>query len=94
MPDEFDVTIEGEGVGMVWVVRGTMREKLVARDPRRRMIRYTVDNEGIPYPATGYSATMEVQDAGENARLVWSCDATPQALREPASTGRLARSSA
>ena len=77
MPDEFDVTIEGDGIGMVRVVRGTMREKLVTRDPQRRMIRYTVDDEGIPYPVTGYCATMEVQDSGGNARLVWSCDATP-----------------
>jgi hypothetical protein len=78
MPRDFDVTAEGDSIGMVRVVRGTMRETLVARDPQRRMIRYTVDDETIPYPVTGYCATMEVQDAGGRARLVWSCDATPE----------------
>lgn len=70
--------LEGEGVGMVRVMGGTIRERLDAVDPEARTIRYSIADDGVPFPVQGYRATMRVDDApGGRSRLTWSCECEP-----------------
>ena len=77
MPNGPDVVVEGDGVGMVRVMGGAIREKLEKCDPAGKTLSYSIDDKGIPFPVTGYYATMVVEGAGSGSKLSWSCDATP-----------------
>jgi hypothetical protein len=77
MPGMSDAKIEGDGIGMVRVMGGAIREKLEAVDPAKRTLSYSIADEGIPFPVTGYYATMVIEAAGSGSKLTWSCDATP-----------------
>lgn len=78
MPAGTEVVVEGEGVGMVRVINGAIREKLEACDPASRTLSYSIADEGVPFPCTGYYATMTVEEGGAGASLTWSCEATPK----------------
>lgn len=78
MPAGTPVELEGEGEGMVRVMGGVIREKLEACDAGKRTLRYSIADEGAPFPCTGYLATMVVEDDGDGSRLTWSCEATPR----------------
>jgi hypothetical protein len=73
-----NAVIEGEGIGMVRVMAGSVREKLEAVDPAARTLRYSIDDEGVPFPATGYRARVKVDAApGGGSRIHWSCEFEP-----------------
>lgn len=78
MPEGTEVVLEGEGVGMVRVVMGAIREKLEACNPDARTIEYSIADEGVPVPVLGYRATMRVEPAGSGAKLTWSCEGSPK----------------
>ena len=79
LPAGTEVTLEGEGVGMVRVMGGAIREKLEACDPATKTLSYSIEDEGVPFPVTGYYATMVVEDLGSgSSRLTWSCKAEPK----------------
>ncbi len=77
MPAGTSVELEGEGVGMTRVVGGVIREQLVRLDAPARTLVYKIHDEGAPFPATGYEATMVVDDSAGRTTLSWSCEATP-----------------
>lgn len=84
------VELQGEGVGMVRVMAGTIRERLDAVDPDTRTLRYSIADEGIPFPVKGYCATMRVEDApGGRSRLRWSCECEPVGVSAAEATGRI-----
>jgi len=70
--------IEGDGVGMVRVMAGTVRERLEEVDESTRTLRYSIADDGVPFPAKGYRATVRVDDApGGGTRIDWSCSFEP-----------------
>jgi hypothetical protein len=77
MPAGTKISVEGEGVGMTRIMGGVIREQLEALDPDGRTLVYKIHDEGAPFPATGYIATVSVSDAGDGAQLTWSCEAKP-----------------
>jgi hypothetical protein len=78
MPEGTNIEVEGEGVGMTRIVNGVIREQLVALDAPARTLVYRIHDEGAPFPATGYEATIVVGDDAGATTLRWSCDATPK----------------
>lgn len=77
MPDGTQVALEGEGIGMTRIVNGVIREQLESIDPHARTLSYQIHDEGCPFPATDYHATIRVGDDGGKATLSWSCEASP-----------------
>ena len=72
--------VEGDGPGMVRVIPAgdaPIREQLESVDADARRLVYTIP-VNVPFPVTGYRATMSVHEAGEGAcELEWSCEAAP-----------------
>lgn len=83
MPAGTEVKLEGEGVGMTRVVGGAIREQLQSLDSAARTLTYKIHDEGAPFPATDYLATVSVEGDGKSAQLTWSCDANPLAGTTP-----------
>ena len=76
--------LEGSGPGMVRVLvgpDGSVRERLESVDEADQSIVYTI-TEGLPFPVTGYRATMRVSDADGKGRLDWSCSFEPEGVSE------------
>ena len=75
--------IEGSGPGMVRVINGTIREKLDTIDPASMAITYSIGDDCIPFPVTGYRARMKVDDLGDSrSRLTWSCTVEASGVSE------------
>ena len=77
---------EGEGVGMVRIVRvpplPIAKERLDAIDEEARAVHYTVI-EGNPMPVRDYHASMRAVDlGGGRSRLVWSSAWEPDGVTE------------
>lgn len=90
MPSGTEVKLEGEGVGMVRVMGGAIREKLEAVDEAGKKISYSIADEGIPFPVTGYYATMIVKDLGAGkSELTWSCECEPNGVSAAEATGQI-----
>jgi len=49
---------------MTRIVNGVIREQLVGLDAPARTLVYRIHDEGAPFPATGYEATMVVSEDG------------------------------
>lgn len=75
---------EGSGPGMLRILAGpdgSVRERLESVDDGDQSIVYTVP-EGLPFPVTGYRATMRVSDDAGKGRLDWSCSFEPDGVTE------------
>jgi hypothetical protein len=84
IPGGGSAKVEGSGPGMTRTFQGpdrTILERLESVDEKNRTITYTIP-QGVPFPVTGYRATMRVTDDGGGARLDWSCEFTPQGVPE------------
>jgi hypothetical protein len=70
-----EVEVNGTGVGATRTIRiggQTMVERIDAIDHLGHRLTYTMV-EGIPFPATRYGATMQLEAAaGQTTRLVWT----------------------
>jgi hypothetical protein len=78
--------VQGRGPGMVRLMYAgdnpPIRERLESLDAKRRTLTYTIP-ENIPFPVTGYRATMAVREAGPGASdLEWSCELEPKGIPE------------
>ena len=76
--------LEGSGPGMLRILAGpdgSVRERLESVDEANQSIVYTI-TEGLPFPVTGYRATMRVSDAGGQGHLDWSCSFEPEGVSE------------
>ncbi len=84
IPGGEDAEIRGEGIGQVRIFQGPeskVHEHLEARDDDSRSLTYTIP-EGVPFPVTGYRATMLVTDDGGRGRLSWTCEFEPDGVTE------------
>lgn len=84
IPGGEDAEIRGTGVGQVRIFQGPdgkIHEQLEARDDEARSLTYSIP-EGVPFPVTGYRATMLVTDDGGKGRLSWSCQYEPDGVPE------------
>jgi hypothetical protein len=84
IPGGEDAEIRGEGIGQVRIFQGPeskVHEHLEARDDDSRSLTYTIP-EGVPFPVTGYRATMLVTDDGGRGRLSWTCEFEPDGVPE------------
>ena len=78
------VRVDGEGPGMTRYLpagKVEIHERLESVDGERRTLVYTIP-ENIPFPVTGYRATMQVDDVGNGSRLTWSCTYEPVGVGE------------
>lgn len=82
--------IEGSGPGMTRILQGPdgkIRETLESVDAAARSLTYVIP-VGVPFPVTGYRATMKVSDDGGKGQIEWSCEFEPEgATEEEARTG-------
>jgi len=65
-----------------------VHEHLEARDDQARSLTYTIP-EGVPFPVTGYRATMVVSDDGGRGRLSWTCQFEPDGVSEAEASGAI-----
>ena len=68
--------IEGSGPGMTRILQGPdgkIRETLESVDEATRSLTYVIP-VGVPFPVTGYRATMRVSDDGGKGRVEWTCE--------------------
>ncbi len=85
-----EATVEGCGPGMVRIINNTIREKLDTIDPLSMAITYSIGDDCIPFPVTGYRARMKVDDLGDSrSRLTWSCTMEPSGVSEIEAVGVL-----
>ena len=79
------VKLEGRGPGMVRIFagpNGEIRERLESVDAAKKSLVYTIP-QGVPFPVTGYRATMAVADAGKgHSALTWTCEFQPSGVSE------------
>lgn len=57
---------------------GTITERILGRDDDGRRYEYAIVDS--PFPLSSYRATMEVQDEGGQARVVWTVDLEPEEM--------------
>ena len=91
MPGGESAEIRGEGIGQVRIFdgpNGKVYEHLAARDDGARSLTYTIP-EGVPFPVTGYRATMVVSDDGGKGRLSWTCEFEPDGVSEAEAAGAI-----
>ena len=84
IPGGENAEIRGEGIGQLRIFQGPdgkVHEQLEARDDAARSLTYSIP-EGVPFPVTGYQATMLVTDDGGKGRLSWSCQYEPDGVSE------------
>ena len=84
-----DVTTEGSGVGMLRIMNGAIREKLEAVDASARTLSYSIPDDCIPFPVTGYYSTMVVSGSGAQASLSWTCQFEPNGVSEAEASGQI-----
>jgi hypothetical protein len=58
-----------------------IREKLESLDEQGRALVYTIP-EGVPFPVTGYRATLRVRGEGAKSELDWSASFEPAGASE------------
>ena len=58
-----------------------IREQLESLDPEQRRLVYTIP-QGVPFPVTGYRATMTVDETAEGSDLTWACEFEPDGVPE------------
>ncbi|MCE2391762.1 MAG: SRPBCC family protein [Proteobacteria bacterium] len=85
--------IQGQGPGMVRLMGppegDRIREELISIDPGKRTLTYIIP-ENIPFPVTGYRATMTVTPGGaDSCELEWSCECEPQGATEAEVVGQI-----
>lgn len=92
MPGGMPVELEGEGPGMARIIVAgpdtRIREQLESLDPDTRTLVYTIP-EGVPFPVTGYRATMVVAPSAEGSDLTWSCEFEPDGVSEDEARGAI-----
>jgi hypothetical protein len=85
IPGGENVKLEGRGPGMVRIFagpNGEIRERLESVDAAKKSLVYTIP-QGVPFPVTGYRATMAVADAGKGrSALTWICEFQPAGVSE------------
>ena len=85
IPGGESVKLEGKGPGMVRIFagpNGEIRERLESVDAGGKSLVYTIP-QGVPFPVTGYRATMAVADAGQGkSTLTWTCECKPLGVSE------------
>ncbi len=86
IPGGENAEVEGSGPGMVRTFGGgdgpPIREYLESVEESTRTLRYSIP-ENIPFPVTGYLATMRVLDgAAGGCRLEWTCEGEPDGVPE------------
>lgn len=67
--------VEGDRRTCVMGDGGTIEERILARDDAARRYEYEIVTS--PFPLTSYRASMEVQDDGGHARVVWTVNLEP-----------------
>jgi hypothetical protein len=81
--------LEGSGPGMTRILQGPegkIRETLESVDAAARSLVYVIP-VGIPFPVTGYRATMRVTDDGGKGHLEWTCEFEPDGVSEDEARG-------
>ena len=80
------VSYEGEGVGMTrTIVMGgkPIVERLEVHDPAARTFTYAIINEDSPLPFSNYSATVQIEDNGDDTCTVdWTGTFEPRGVDE------------
>lgn len=86
MPGPPKVELVGSGPGMERRIQGpdkAIHERLESVDEASRTLVYTIP-VNVPFPVTGYRATMRVRTAGAGSELDWSASFTPNGVDEEA----------
>jgi hypothetical protein len=85
MPGGAQVTLVGSGPGMERRITAgpgkVIRERLEFADAASRTLVYTIP-ENVPFPVTGYRATMRVRAKGAGSELDWSASFEPAGASE------------
>jgi hypothetical protein len=79
MPGPPKVELVGSGPGMERRIQGpdkAIHERLESVDEASRTLVYTIP-VNVPFPVTGYRATMRVRAAGAGSELDWSASFAP-----------------
>jgi hypothetical protein len=74
--------IVGSGPGMTRIMQGPdgkIHETLESVDAATRSLTYAIPT-GVPFPVTGYRATMRVSDDAGKGRLEWTCEFEPDGV--------------
>lgn len=91
MPAGTQADVVGEGPGMARLIHAgdrKIREQLESLDPATRTLVYTIP-ENVPFPVTGYRATMVVTPQGEGCELRWTCSFEPEGVSEEQARGMI-----
>lgn len=83
--------LEGSGVGMTRIFQGPngpIRETLESVDAAGKSLVYAIP-VGVPFPVTGYRATMTVTDDGGKGRLEWTCAFEPDGVSAEEASGMI-----
>ena len=85
-PGVESVEYEGEGVGMTRTMNlsiGTVIEQLDEYDDAVRRYAYSIVNEDCPLPFANYSASLQLEEAGEGqTEVVWTGTFEPKNVSE------------
>jgi hypothetical protein len=85
MPGGTKVTLLGSGPGMERRIAAgpdkVIRERLEFVDAASRTLVYTIP-ANVPFPVTGYRATMRVRAKGKGSELDWSASFEPVGVSE------------
>jgi hypothetical protein len=85
LPAGAQVTVHGSGPGMERrIATGPgklIRERLESLDEKGRTLVYSIP-ENVPFPVTGYRATMRVRADGAGSELDWSARFEPAGASE------------
>ena len=81
------VSYEGEGVGMVRTLGmgggGSVVERLEVHNEAARRFTYAILNDDSPLPFTGYEATVQLGDNGdETTTVIWTGTFEPRGVSE------------
>ena len=85
-PGPSSVEVIGSGPGMTRRLHMdggiTIEEVLETMDPAKQTLSYRIPN--IPMPVTDYrgDVRLEALDGGNNTKVFWSCQLTPQGISE------------
>ena len=80
------VSYEGEGVGMVRTIGmggGQVVERLEEHNEAARRFTYVITNDDSPLPFTGYAATVQLGDNGDDTTtVIWTGTFEPRGIPE------------
>ena len=80
------VAYEGEGVGMIRTIRmggGDVVERLEEHNEAGRRFTYAIINDDSPLPFTGYAATVQLGDNGDDTTtVIWTGTFEPRGVPE------------